>query len=156
MRRMLLVAAAAALVVAGLVVYPYELETVTARVVANPTGCSVDVQNYSGWKHERGALGLPAERVADPIDAYAFVDGCPGAPGGRPAALALAGAAYPAESCGIGLKTGDTCRVRIPEAPRAYRLQVRAGAHDKPQWIEIEVRRTREWRSGGFDAFLSV
>ncbi|MES2443185.1 MAG: hypothetical protein V4574_10170 [Pseudomonadota bacterium] len=158
MRRALLIIAAVAFAAIGVVVHPYEAESVTARVIANPTGCTVDVQNYSGWKPAHAALGLPAERVADPLDAYAFVYGCPGVPDGRPASLALTseGKAYPSESCGVGLKTDYGCRVRIPAAPRAYRLRVQPGAQDKPQWIEIEVRRTREWRSGGFDALMSV
>jgi hypothetical protein len=144
--------------------WPYRLEQVAGTVAGGATRCAIDVQNYSGWHGATLAPGIGSDRVVDPIDAYAFVDACPGAAQGRPAALTLIGPGIrlAGEDCGMPRRDGHVCRVRIPAAapagavPLRYRLLVQPSAGGPVQTIDLDVGRRRSWRSATLDALMSV
>lgn len=150
------------LVAIGVVIaWPYRLEQITGRVASNSTGCVVKVANTNGWKPSSGQM-LAEEQLVERVSASVSVYECPGIPGGKPVAVTLLApdTGYRAQGCG-GRPDDAYCGIELPRIPTAadvhrYQLLIQLRPGEPPKAVDLEVRRESEWRSGGFDALMSV
>jgi hypothetical protein len=153
-----------ALVVVLFFVWPYRLETVSAVVGANLTGCTIDASQVSDW-HERTLLPLVhASDQADPLQVFLFVDACPGQPAGKPFAVELrapngkllaAGIA-----CGAAGRSEYPCRIEAPPIARAgdhhFTVRIIRSHVGIAVDVPIEVKTAYEWRSVVWEGMMSV
>jgi hypothetical protein len=143
--------------------WPYRSEQVVGVVENNRTGCTISVQNSSGWKNEGPPSAWQVERLEEPVVAGVAAYECGGVTGRRPAAMILTqpGTRYRAEGCASS-SDSDWCYMSLPTppsasgAPQRYQLFVQVRASEPAQAIDITVTRQVTWRSGTFDALMSV
>jgi hypothetical protein len=140
--------------------WPYRIEEVIGRIDNNRTGCTINVQNSSGWEP-----GIPsafkAGRLVEPVVAGVAAYECGGVVGNPPAAMTLLvpGTSYRVEGCGAD---PDSCYTDFPAAPSAsgapkrYQLLIQVRQGEPAQAVDIIVTRRVTWRSGTFDALMSA
>ena len=143
--------------------WPYRSERIIGVAENNRTGCTINVQNSSGWKSDGFPSAVRVERLEEPVAVGVAVYECGGVVGRRPAAMTLLtpGTGYRADGCA---SSGDSawCYAGLPVAPPAsgapqrYRLLIQVRPAGPAQSVDIIVTRRVTWRSGTLDAFMSV
>jgi hypothetical protein len=141
--------------------WPYRSERVVGTVAHNRTGCTISVQNSSGWVSDGPPSAWHVERLEEPVTAGVAVYECGGVIGNRPAAIHLIapdGRQLPEGCAAAG--DNDWCYSSFPAAPsgtpQQYRLLIQMRAGEPVQTIHIDVSRRVTWRSGTIDALMSV
>jgi len=149
---------------AAFAIAPYRTERVFEQAHGNRTSCQIRASNSSGWKVGFSDLGFPGERFEDPLLANIAIYDCPGVEDGTPASMiVIAPDGLRKEACEEPRRPGDNgCAIRLrtpPPAggtPQRYRLLIKLHPGETAQAVDIDVSRQFSWRSGTFDAILSV
>jgi hypothetical protein len=142
---------------------PYRSERIIGVAANNRTGCTISVQNSTGWASDGIPSAVRVERLEEPIVSGVAVYECEGVVGRRPAAMTLLAPAtgYRAEGCASS-SDPNWRYAALPAAPPAsgtpqrYRLVIQVRPGGPAQSIDLIVTRQVTWRSGTIDAIMSV
>ena len=142
--------------------WPYRSEQVIGIVQRNNTGCTIRVDAKTGWQ-TGGAAVLHVERLTEPVAAGVAAYECDGVIGRRPATMTLLvpGTGERREACASS-SSRNWCYAELPSVPRLgdppqrYILLIQVLPGEPVQAMELTVSRGITWRSGSFDALMSV
>ncbi|ATY33746.1 hypothetical protein [Sphingomonas psychrotolerans] len=141
---------------------PYPIEEINGLVGNNRSGCTINVQNSSGWEPGFPSV-LRVERLEEPVVAGVVAYECGGIVGNPPAAMTLLvpGTGYRAEGCVVE-HDPDGCYTDLPTAPAAsgtpkrYQVLIQVRRGGPVEAVDLIVTRRVTWRCRIFDALMSV